>query len=81
MIVGDLIVHTIDGVHCRITRADPYILIADDFVREMRFGLHEPLVCVDGDVFTFSDSYGARWVYRLTGARDAYGSWYAEWPD
>lgn len=64
-----------------ITQADPVILIADEFLREMRAGTLEPgCIAVDGDVITF-DAVNQRAVYRLTGARDNYGSWYAEWPD
>lgn len=80
MVTGDLIVmDTPQGPVIR--QADPRILIADEFLTEMREGtFHEPAAVVVGDVLTLT-AINQTVVYRLTGERDSYGSWYAEWPD
>lgn len=56
--------------------SDPLILIADEFLTEMRAG-EMPAVAVVGDVVTF-EGVNRTVAYRLTGARDPWGSYYAE---
>lgn len=70
----DLVVsRTPDGP--RIDQADPTILIADEFLTEMRAG-EMPDVAVVGDVVTFT-GINRTVVYQLAGYRDSWGSHYA----
>lgn len=80
MLAGDLtVMRTDDGP--MIKKADPRILIGDEFLQMMRADTLEPgYIAVDGDVITFH-AVNKTVIYRLTGARDTYGSWFAEWPD
>lgn len=78
---GQLLVESVSSKP-KITRADPTIWIGDGFMRQLRAGGFDPAgLSLDGDVLTVADAFGARFVYRVTGVRDVFGSWFAEWPD
>lgn len=57
--------------------ADPLILISDQFVAEIRAGEMAEAASFIDDVVTF-EGINRTVAYRLTGARDMWGSYYAE---
>lgn len=84
MMVGDLWLTRIneegDDVAVVIDHADPLVLINDELLQWWRNGNTAPALTISGDVLTIK-ARNQTVVYRLTGERDSYGSWYAEWPD
>lgn len=84
MVTGELWLTRIneegDDVAVVINLADPLVLINDELLLWWRNGNTAPALTLDGDVLTIK-ALNQTVVYRLTGERDQYGSWFAEWPD
>jgi hypothetical protein len=65
-----------------IVKADPRILIADEWLTEIRKGGGEPHMQLDGNVLTIVGS-NRTVVYRIMGHEPDWftRAWIAEWPD
>lgn len=79
---GKILVSRVGG-GVRIDRADPRALISADLLGRAIFDAAGPWLKSDGQTVTFSDSYGARFIYRIGPLVDGVVplAYEIEWPD
>jgi hypothetical protein len=71
------LISAIESGEVRIIRADPHIRVSD--------GLLSSLPCnhmfLDWPALTFTDDFGAKFIYQITSYDLRTNSWEARWPD
>lgn len=79
--IGDMVVRR-EETGPRITQADPSILVADTFAEEICLDrvTYSWITFTDG-VWTFTDAFGQRFVYRFIDYHAEHRALHLQWPD